>query len=350
MLIYLLCKEVQGNRNQQQFLTGFGSSRFAKISSFYPKNKKIDVSSTIFHKIEAPIRLSFEKEVSEKRSFSSDYKITNTRFEFCETTKENGGAIFSTNAAGTLIDIYFYRVGAINGGAVYVTGGSITMQQCNAVKCSSKLDGSAYFFRGASVDLRRGSIMQCHAGRDGALVTSICTFNMNTMKIYDNKASNNYGAVCLNETQGVSLQLYFHGNDAKGEIGKSMCIWSSEEYILENAYFYDNIDKQLASSDDSNVRFNNLAFVALKPQDYLIENNGGGEKVFVYRKSELPSMPEVDPELLQEIFDWKVVEKDFKWNELYIIASLLAIAFAIVWLLVPKLISPPTKEIQWQSI
>ena len=328
------------------------ASKLNKFENLIQPNK-IYIDSSHFSCIKTPIFISSESanalSGNMRKKFSSDYTLSNIQFENCSSTSENGGAIFAQNAHGKLININFMECSAVNGGACFISGGSVSFTKCNIFKCKSLKDGSAIFMNGATGSLENMSIVHNKAGRDGTIVALKGTVNIKDIKLYSNYAQNNYGGICFNQTGGVLLLIHFHNNGANGEIGRSMCVCSSPELIMENSYFHDSIPNQLASTDDSNVRFNNLYFKDNKPQDYTIKNGGGGEKFFVYIPTKAPTLPEIPEDIFKNALKWKIENKHFSWDRFYLIAFIFVIGFAIVIFIVPSLIAPPTKQFQWVS-
>ena len=316
------------------------------------KSNKYLIDSSVFINQKTPIFLSFSSQtgITTRKQFSSDFTLSNSKFENCSSLKENGGAIFAKNSKAKLINNNFFECSAINGGACYLTNSSVSFNNCNIFKCKSIEDGSALFLNKITGSLENMSIVKNAAGRNGAVVAVKSTINIKYMQLYSNFAENNYGGLCFNETGGVLLVIHFHDNNAKGEIGKSMCIWSSQELILENSYFHDSIPMQLAFTDDSSVRINNIYFKDNKPQDYTIKNGGGGQKFFVYNPTKAPTLPKIPGEFFLNTLKWRIESKRFSWGRLLIIALIFVIAFSVVINTIPSLITPPTKQFQWNSV
>lgn len=332
----------------------------AKNTHFNLHKNCFQVSKSFFTHLISPVRISgsmqsdLQKGGKRKQFTETNVKLKKLNFEFCHTLNENGGAVFVENCKTEVDTCFFFQGNAINGGGLYATQGSIRILSTNAVKCNSKHNGGAYFFNGCQVFINSGAILSNRAGKEaGAMTLRRSNIEVKGLKIYNNKATEKIGGVKIDQCDGFMNVCYFANNKAR-EGPNSLFINEGDQImIVEHVYFYSN-GLELEFERKSNVRIVNPIFNGDKTSmkgfgdstisdlSYAINPRYNGEGI--------PAQPILPIELLRDVFSWKEIEPDFSWSNLYLIVAILVITFSAILIFVPSLLTPPTKEFNWDQL
>ena len=162
----------------------------------------LTATSTI--KVSKLVKITSDKNVTISRGNSSD----GVNFEDSFFRVESAGSLELAGTEEKTITLDGGNQISTNyGGAVYVSGGTFTMNNSSIINCSANVkNGGAVYVSGGTFTMNNSSIINCSANENGgAVYVSGGTFNMYGGSINGCFANNSGGGVCMNSGSSFTM-------------------------------------------------------------------------------------------------------------------------------------------------
>ncbi len=153
-------------------------------------------------------------------------------------TAPSGGAVWIGGGSLRIENTRLYKNSATNGGAVYAAAGSVTLDGCTVSKNTATKEGGAVYSTGAVINTVNGSFAENTAGNGGAIYIESAALTVNGTTFTNNAASNGGAVMLRNEASAEITGANFADNTATS--GGAVNVSGATLTILEGTTFTGN--------------------------------------------------------------------------------------------------------------
>lgn len=170
-------------------------------------------------------------------------KFDSNLFDFCQSKDQNGGAIYASGTSLAIVNCEFVSCLSLRGGGVYITSGHISISGSSFYQCVAMIYGGAVMADGSNFFCTKTYFVANKAEANyGAFFQSVGKVTISEISVYENVANRGYGGCGFNQTTGTITNSFFIDNLSPAEEGgTAMFVESTTDYFqLERCKFAGN--------------------------------------------------------------------------------------------------------------
>jgi len=338
----------------------FFSMNFRKLAnSLYngAASNILHFSSCSFKDSVSPIRinsvdrLKYKPQSKRIEKKDTDLTMRDVLFDFCTSTNEDGGALYTNDCNVDLTDVEFVSCLALNAAGFYARHGRVTIQSSSFYRCSSRRDGGGLIARECELIMKQTYFVMNKADmKYGAFYQSYGYFHMTNVFVYENIALRGFAGATFEESTGQMGLCRFVENKSPIEEGGTAInvISTTDKLFIEFCTFGGGQSNYLRYRSDTQVWISENCFDT-NPTDSKTEDldptspinpNNAPRWLNNHYYGQCTPAPKLPPRFHKELFHHPESAPQIEWWKLYTALGIFIFLIGIMAFSVPAVFFP----------